>query len=88
MSSKDSILSKRSRICLFVRRFSLISFHLVPVMALTYLLKHTLSRPRSSDSSAQVSQPHKNRYMAIAMKRRTSDNRAELCFVAEDAGTK
>ena len=35
------MLSKRSRSCLFVMRFSLISLHLVPVMALTHLLKHT-----------------------------------------------
>ena len=79
MSSIDSMLSKRSRSCLFVRRFSLISFHLVPVVALTHLLKHTLSRLRSSDSSAQVSQPHRRRF---------KDNRAELFFVAEDARTK
>ena len=39
-------------------------------MALTYLSKHTLSRLRSSDSSAQVSHPHRRRFMTIVMKSR------------------
>ena len=39
-------LSKRSRSCLFVGYFSLISRHLVPVViALIHLLKHTLKKP-------------------------------------------
>ena len=59
-----------SRSCLFVRHFSLISFHLVPVMALTHLMKHTLSQLRSSNSSAHVSQPHRRRFMTITMKKR------------------
>ena len=70
ISSKDSILSKRSRSCLFVRHFSLISRHLVPVVALTHLLNHELSRLRSSNSSAQVSRPHRRSFMTVAMKRR------------------